>query len=86
MRRGGRIVESGEQACLWRCTHLRQGRCLCTGRLVLQMCENFVDDGLVLDRGNDPGLAAADPASLYIDAWAAPLKTRLSLCAQVMAT
>ena len=31
------------------------------------MCENFVDDGLVLDRGNDPGLAAADPASLYID-------------------
>ena len=50
------------------------------------MCENFVDDGLVLDRGNDPGLAAADPAFLYIDAWAAPLKTRLSLCAQVMAT
>jgi len=36
------------------------------------MCENFVDDGLDLDRavrrfGNDPGLAAADPASLYID-------------------
>ena len=31
------------------------------------MRENLVDDRLVLDRGNDSGLAAADPASLYID-------------------
>ena len=38
-----------------------------TGRLVLQMREYLVDDRLVLDRGNDPGLSAADAASLYID-------------------
>ena len=38
-----------------------------TGRLVLQMREYLVDDRLVLDRGNDPGLGAADAASLYID-------------------
>lgn len=50
------------------------------------MRENLADDRLVLDCGNDPGLAAADPASLYIDDWASPLKTRLSLCDQVMAT
>ena len=36
------------------------------------MREYLVDDRLVLDRavrrfGNNPGLAAADPASLYID-------------------
>ena len=31
------------------------------------MCEYLVDDRLVLDRGNDPGLSAADAASLYID-------------------
>ncbi len=49
--------------------------------LVLQMREYFVDDRLVLDRGYDPGLAVADPASHCID-----VKTRLSLCDQVMAT
>ena len=48
------IYESAKKVCHWRCTHLRQGRCLCTGRLVL-------------DRGNDPGLGAADPTSLYLD-------------------
>lgn len=51
------------------------------------MCEYLVDQRLVLDRGNDPGLAAAGPASLYIDV-EDPLE---SLClyalgVQVMAT
>ena len=31
------------------------------------MREYLVDDRLVLDRGNDPGLSAADAASLFID-------------------
>ena len=50
------------------------------------MCEYLVDDRLVLDSGDYPGGSAAEPAPLYIDAWAAPLNTRLSLCAQLMAT
>ena len=56
------IYESTKQVCPWRCTHLRQGRCLSTGRLALQMREYLVDYRLVLDRavrrfGNNPGLA-----------------------------
>ena len=42
------------------------------------MGKYFFDDRLVLDSGDYPCGTAADSASLYIDAWAAPMKTRLS--------
>jgi len=50
------------------------------------MREYLVDDRSVFDGRNDSGLAAAGSTFFYINAWAAPMKTRLSLCAQLMAT
>jgi len=50
------------------------------------MHQYLVDDRLVFDGRNHTGVTAADSASLYIDAWAAPMNTRLSLCAQLIST
>jgi hypothetical protein len=50
------------------------------------MRQYLVNYVLVFDGRNDSGVTAADPTSLTIDTWAAPLNTRLSLWAQVMAT
>jgi hypothetical protein len=51
-----------------------------------KMRQYLVNYVLVFDGRNDSGVTAADPTSLTIDTWAAPLNTRLSLWAQVMAT